>query len=67
MVLLCRLGELKPNTPCYPDKVPDLDNLIKFVLDALNEQLYRFCSALFRFFCRLLSNKLRWCWVLTAW
>eukprot|EP00960_Hanusia_phi_P032983 750180-Hanusia_phi.AAC.4 len=35
------LGQLKESAPIYPAKVPDLDNLVKFVLDALNEKLYQ--------------------------
>ncbi|EKX54196.1 hypothetical protein GUITHDRAFT_132589 [Guillardia theta CCMP2712] len=35
------LGQLKDSAPVYPAKVPDLDNLVKFVLDALNEKLYQ--------------------------
>mmetsp|Transcript_16080 Transcript_16080/g.32175 ORF Transcript_16080/g.32175 Transcript_16080/m.32175 type:complete len:535 (+) Transcript_16080:174-1778(+) len=35
------IGALKDNVPVAPCTVPDLDNLIKFVLDAFNERLYR--------------------------
>ena len=34
------LGHRKENAPELPIKVPDLDNLVKFVLDALNEHLF---------------------------
>ena len=34
-------GELKPTASFLPDKRPDLDNYIKFVLDALNGILYK--------------------------
>jgi Holliday junction resolvase RusA-like endonuclease len=34
------LGQRKESAPELPIKVPDLDNLVKFVLDALNEHLF---------------------------
>ena len=33
-------GELKPNAPKYNTNRKDIDNLCKFVLDALNRRLY---------------------------
>ena len=33
-------GSLKRSAPLLPCKVPDLDNLVKFVLDALNQHLF---------------------------
>jgi len=34
-------GGMRPTAPKHPDKVPDLDNLVKFVLDALNEKAFK--------------------------
>ena len=34
------VGLLKIASPIYPDKRPDLDNLVKFVKDCLNEVAY---------------------------
>ena len=34
-------GKLKPNAPVLHSKKPDIDNLIKFVFDCLNGQVWK--------------------------
>jgi len=36
-----RAGELKPNPPTHCDKKPDVDNLVKLVMDAMNGVFYK--------------------------
>jgi Holliday junction resolvase RusA-like endonuclease len=45
---------LKPTAPKYNINNKDLDNMVKFVLDALNDKLYKDDSLIYEITCRKL-------------
>jgi len=48
------IGRVKPNAPEWCSTKPDIDNLVKFVQDALNKIFYRDDSLI----CQIISRKL---------
>ena len=44
-------GKLKQSAPRFHTKVPDVDNLCKFVLDALNKYMYKDDSCIVKVIC----------------
>jgi len=50
-------NELKPNAPKYNTNNKDLDNMVKFILDALNNKLYNDDSQIIEINCKKLYSK----------
>lgn len=49
-------GQLKPNAPKYNICKKDVDNMAKFVLDALNNKLYVDDAQIFELYCKKLYS-----------